>query len=282
MKRPSQNARHFRVGQTTWPLGQRTYIMGILNVTPDSFSDSGRYTAPDIAVAQAEKLFADGADIVDIGGESTRPGYVPVTLDEEWDRLRPVLTACARKGIGPISVDTQKAEIARRALDEGTSVINDVSGLADPQMAKVLQASLCGYVLMYHPQGAVGETVSIEGMYRWLKTRLSQLSQAGVEVERVLIDPGLGFAYGVEANWAVIAELPALLGLGAGLLVGPSRKRFLAMVSTQPASERDAATAAISALLATQGVDVVRVHHVAMVKEAVAVADRLVEAAHRG
>ena len=209
--------RRFEMGQVTWELGRRTYVMGILNVTPDSFSDGGRFFAPKAALAHAQELVAAGADIIDVGAESTRPGYVPVPLEEEWARLEPVLGALRTTVPVPISVDTQKAEIARRAISLGVSVINDIGGLADAEMVEVLKHSQAGYVLMYHPSEDIQGPITSREIRSWLSHRIDEMLRAGIARERILVDPGLGFAYGVEANWSVIADLEAVSGLAAGV-----------------------------------------------------------------
>lgn len=257
-------------------LGGVTRIMGIVNLTPDSFSDGGTLTGVDAGVARAEALWAAGADLVDLGGESTRPGYTAVDASVEWERLRPVLERIRRRLAAPLSVDTRKAEVARRALAAGADIVNDVSGLADPEMAGVVAEAKAGYVLMYNPPPLPPGTVTVAAIRSWLDARLSKLAEAGVAPEQVVVDPGLGFAYAVEDNWRVLADLEGLAGVGRGLLIGPSRKRFLGQVTGRPAAERDAATAALAALAVTKGVDVVRVHEVAMTRDAVRVADRWV------
>lgn len=267
--------RSFQMGAGRWQFGSRTYVMGILNVTPDSFSDGGRYLEPEAALGQAESLVSQGADVLDVGAESTRPGYVPIPWETEWKRLEPVLRLLLKTVKVPISVDTQKAEIAERAILLGASILNDVSGLADPKMMRVLAASQVGYVLMYNQRKEISNDFSSVDIRRWLLQRLTEMDAAGISAERVLVDPGLGFAYGIEANWAVLRNLEELVGLGAGLLVGPSRKRFLGQVTHRVDGERDSATAALSALLVNKGVDVIRVHRASMVKDAVNVADRL-------
>lgn len=257
-------------------LGSATRVMGILNVTPDSFSDGGAWVGPDAALARAEALGAAGADLIDVGGESTRPGYTPVPAETEWDRIAPVLDRVRRRIALPISVDTQKAEVARRALSAGADIVNDVSGLADPAMANVVAKAGAGYVLMYNPPPLAEGAVQVDAIRRWLEERIARLAAAGVTRSQIVVDPGLGFAYGVEDNWRVLLQLERLTGVGEGLLIGPSRKRFLGSVTGRPAAERDVATAAVAALAVTKGVDVVRVHQVAMTRDAVRVADRWV------
>jgi len=263
-------------GRGQWRLGHRPFVVGIINVTPDSFSDGGRYAAPDAAVAHGEQLLADGADALDIGAESSRPwAYQPVTVEEEWARLAPVLRRLRARTDYPLSVDTQKAEIARRALAEGADIINDVwGGARDPAMAGVIAKASCGYVMMFNresefPPGAPDWT-EVDAFFR---SQVTRFQAAGVGRERILVDPGIGFGYAVADNWRVLRRLKTYQGLGAGVWIGPSRKRFLGAVTGQPPAERDAATVAVVALaVAAGGVDVVRVHAVRCVRDAAAVA----------
>lgn len=272
----SAATRYFDWGRGRWGLGAKTYVMGVVNVTPDSFSDGGAYLRPEDALRHADQLIADGADMLDLGGESTRPGHRPVSAEEEWRRLEPVLKALRRRWDGPISVDTYKGEIARRAVEEGADVINDIwGGQKDPTLWEVLAGCRVGYVLMYNrspefPPGAV----DLGEIKASLVQALGALSALGIAGQRVLVDPGLGFAYGVEDNWTVLRALGEFSGLGAGLLLGPSRKRFLGAVTGRPPEERDVATAAVAALAVPYQIDVVRVHNVAAAKDALAVADR--------
>ncbi|MCY0884903.1 MAG: dihydropteroate synthase [Firmicutes bacterium] len=270
--------RRFRFGGTVLPLGRRTYIMGILNVTPDSFSDGGAWLDPAAAVAHARAMVAEGAVLIDVGGESTRPGHVPVPLEEEWRRVAPVLERLldepALAGVG-ISLDTRKPEVARRALRLGVPIINDVEGFRDPAMVEAVADSSAGLVMMFnrprpYPPGAVDPA----GMRQTLEERTRTMERAGIAAERILWDPGLGFAYAVEDNWTVLRSLTVFGGGPAGLLLGPSRKRFLGALLDRPRPpERDVATAAVAALAVAAGVDVVRVHNVAVTRDAVAVAD---------
>ncbi|MBX5467024.1 MAG: dihydropteroate synthase [Firmicutes bacterium] len=252
--------------------------MGILNLTPDSFSDGGLHTHPDAALRRFDQMVAEGADAIDLGAESTRPGYVPISVEEEWARLEPVLYAVRRRWEGPISVDTQKPEVARRALEAGADIVNDIWGVAHVEsMGRLLAEHGAGYVLMFHrePAYAPGQ-VNLEEMVATLRQAVAALAAGGVPPAQVLVDPGLGFAYGVEDNWTVLRALSRFTGLGAGLLIGPSRKRFLGALSGRPPEARDVATAAVAALAALAGADVVRVHAVGLAREALAVADRWV------
>lgn len=267
--------RGFEFNGNVWPLGHRTYVMGVLNVTPDSFSDGGRYVGVDRAVRHAAYLVENGADMIDLGGESTRPGHRWVDWEEEWERVGPVLQTIKRQLPGvPVSVDTRKSEVARRALDYGADVINDVEGFVDDAMLRVVAASSAGLVMMFnrHPPWDDG-LVDIAAMQRFLAEGIVRAEEAGIASARILVDPGLGFGYGVADNWRVLRELPQFRGLGAGLLIGPSRKRFLGQLTGRPADQRDWATAAVSALGVTAGVDVVRVHAVREVSDALKAAD---------
>ncbi len=255
-------------------LGHKTYVMGILNVTPDSFSDGGRYVGVDAAAKHAASLVTAGADFLDLGAESTRPGHHPVSVDEEWQRLGPVLQAVRKDHPHiVISVDTQKAPIAYRAIEGGADVINDVGGsCGDPQMLSTVGTGQTGYIMMYNRQPLARVDMSL--MVEHFQRRIREARQVGIASERILVDPGLGFAYGLEENWRVLKQLERLKGLGAGILVGPSRKRFLGEITGVAAGHRDWATASVASLAVGVGMDVVRVHDVAGVRQALLVADR--------
>jgi dihydropteroate synthase len=258
-------------------------IVGVLNVTPDSFSDGGRYVAPDAALRHAEALVAAGAAVVDLGAESTRPGRPdPVPLEEEWRRLAPVLAGLARQlPEVPVSVDTVKAETARRALEEGAWAINDVTGLRhDPAIADVCAARGAGLVLM-HSRGALPELATYDhanydDVMREVTEELAVAAglaeRRAVARDRVVLDPGLGFAKRPEHNYAVLSRLAALAALGYPIMVGPSRKRFLGVVTGKDVAERDLATAAACVAAYEHGARLFRVHAVAEVREALAVA----------
>lgn len=265
--------------------------MGIINVTADSFSDGGRYLDHDAAIAHGHELIAAGADLIDIGGESTRPGAIRVDPGEEVDRVTPVIHSLSGTGV-PISVDTMRASVAARAIEAGAAIINDVSGgRADPDMARVVADSGLPWILMHwraieRPAGD-GFTHGIDdvGGYRDVVAEVSGelLAQvdaavtAGVDPDRIILDPGLGFAKTGEHNWALLHALPTIVGLGFPVLVGASRKRFLGTLlahgdQPRPPAGREIATAAISALAAADGAWAVRVHDVAASRDAVAVA----------
>lgn len=263
--------------------------MGVLNVTPDSFSDGGRWLDPDAAVRHGLEMAAQGADLVDVGGESTRPGAARAEVGEELARVLPVVRALVADGVA-VSVDTTRAVVAEQAVGAGAVVVNDVSGgLADPAMARVVAGSGVTYVAMHwrapsdrmqelaRYDDVVGEVVTE------LRSRVDALLDQGVAPERLVLDPGFGFSKEPEHNWILLAGLDRLVGLGHPVLVGTSRKRFLgrldpdtpAGATPTPPEDRDAATAATSLLAAQAGVWGVRVHDVRSTRDALLVWDRV-------
>lgn len=261
----------------------RPVILGILNVTPDSFSDGGRFLSADAALARADQVLAEGAQVLDVGGESTRPGNEPVSVEVELARVLPVIDALARRHPAvPVSVDTVKAEVARAALDAGAAILNDVSALRlDPQMATVAARGGAGVILM-HSRGSVSTMARLDhaeyspdvvtGVNAELAAALSQAVAAGVVPDHVVLDPGFGFAKTAEQNLLLLDQLAGLRPLGRPILVGPSRKRFLGSVTGRDVAERDAATAAACVLGYERGARLFRVHNVAQTRDALAVA----------
>jgi dihydropteroate synthase len=258
--------------------------MGILNVTPDSFSDGGRWSDTAAAIARGVRLHSEGADIVDVGGESTRPGASRISAQDELGRVRPVVRALASEGI-PVSIDTMRAEVAEACVTDGAVVVNDVSGgLADPRMLPWLATCEVPYVAMHwRGPSAVMEDLAtyddvVSDVVAELRARLDALSEAGVDLDRVVLDPGLGFAKRSQHNWALLRDIEALSGLGRPLLIGASRKRFLgdlladAHGDARPLEDRDSAGDAVTALAAYLGVWCVRVHEVRASRDAVLVA----------
>jgi len=255
----------------TLDLAPRALVMGIVNVTPDSFSDGGRFFDPAAAVEHGLRLADEGADLLDVGGESSRPGATPVPLDEELDRVVPVVRELARRTAVPISVDTVKAEVARQCLAEGAQVINDITALGgDPDMAEVCRAADAGVVLM-HMQGTP-QTMQLAPTYAdvvgevraALEVALKRATGAGIAASRLVLDPGLGFGKTVEHNLDLLANLGRLADLGRPLLLGVSRKGILGVVTGRPRDERLASSLAAAAYaLAHGGVRIVRVHDVA-------------------
>jgi dihydropteroate synthase len=255
--------------------------MGVVNVTPDSFSDGGLYADSAAAIGHGRSLFAAGADIVDVGGESTRPGAAAVTPDEELERVQVVVAELA--AIGPVSIDSSKSEVAAGAIASGAEVVNDVTALGDPQMADVVAASGAGLVLMHmqgtprtmqedpHYDDVVSEVVA------FLVERAERAQAAGIEPARVAIDPGIGFGKDLEHNLELLANLERFVATGYPVVLGTSRKRFLAaLTGAEVAAERDPATAATIALAVAAGVAVVRVHNVAMGLQAARTATAIV------
>jgi dihydropteroate synthase len=261
----------------------RTLVMGVLNVTPDSFSDGGRFLAADSAIAHGVALRAAGADLVDVGGESTRPGAARITPDEERGRVLPVVSALASAGV-QVSIDTMRASVASAALERGAVLVNDVSGgLADPSMLAFVAEARCTYVAMHWrgPSTVMEQLASYDDVVRDVRSelgeRLKAAANAGVDPAFVVLDPGLGFAKDAGHNWSLLAQLDVLAGLGRPLLIGASRKRFLGALLAGPdgvepsTQDRDDATAAVSALAAAAGVWCVRVHEPAASLDAVRV-----------
>ncbi len=263
---------------------ERPVILGILNVTPDSFSDGGRFSQLEDALAQADRLLADGAGMLDIGGESTRPGNPdPVPEDEELRRVIPVIEALVRRHPGlMLSVDTVKARVARSAIDAGAAVINDVSAFRlDPAIAATAAELRAGVVLM-HSRGTTstmatldhaeyeGDVVAV--VRRELSDAAARAAAAGIPDENIVLDPGLGFAKSAEHNLLITDRLAELVALGRPLMVGPSRKRFLGSVTGREVAERDIATSAACVVAYERGATLFRVHNVALTRDALAVA----------
>jgi len=258
--------------------------MGILNVTPDSFADTTSTLDPGDAVEAALRIEADGADLIDIGGESTRPGAEPVSAEVEAARIMPVLNALAGRLRIPVSVDTSKAEVARQAIDAGAGLVNDVSGLGQgPALARVVATSRAALVLV-HTRGGP-KTMNSEAVYedvvadvtRELRDRLSIATVAGVPLDRIIVDPGIGFAKRPLHSYGVLAHLPELAAaLDRPVLVGPSRKSFMReAVGERPARERDWGTAAAVTAAVLAGAHIVRVHAVAEMVQVVRVAEEI-------
>lgn len=257
-----------------WPV-----IIGIINVTPDSFSDGGHLPSADAAIEHGRRLMADGCHLLDVGGESTRPGAKPVPADEEIARVVPVIAGLIKRGVGPVSVDTRKADVARAALDAGASVVNDVSGLQfDPELAAVVARADAGMILM-HMRGTpatmddlakyahVAPEVAAE-----LAATAEKAERAGIARERIVVDPGFGFAKTAAQNFRLLDELATIVALGYPVAVGLSRKRFLGAATGRPVEDRDRATGVACALAWERGARLFRVHDVATTREALALA----------
>ncbi len=262
--------------------------MGVLNVTPDSFSDGGRFLSESDALRHAETLVREGTDIIDIGGESSRPagpygaGAKCVSIEEETRRTAPVIEAVARRFDTPISVDTVKSEVARAAIDAGASAVNDISGLdGDPRMLEVVASSGVSIFIM-HMQGTPG-TMQQAPRYRnllrqissYLKTGAERALSAGVSPDRVAIDPGLGFGKSYEDNYKIIAHLADFRDLGYPILIGPSRKTFVGIDFNLPPDQREEGSLAAFAMCAMAGANIIRVHDVQAARRALFVADNV-------
>ena len=262
------------VRNVTLDLTRRPLLMGILNVTPDSFSDGGLFFDHQAAIEHGQQLVAEGADILDIGGESSRPGACPVSAEEELRRVIPVVTALAERVSVPISIDTSKAVVAREAIAAGASIVNDITALrGDPQMVEVVRDTGVGVCVM-HMKGTP-QTMQQEAVYRdvvaevtgFLESRCRQLEMAGIKRDHIAIDPGLGFAKTPLHNWQIIAGLQRLRDLGHPLIIGHSRKRFLReIVGTDPRCILQA-TVGVGVLLAAAGIDVLRIHDVKAMRQ---------------
>lgn len=265
----------FSFSGQTLDLRSRVLVMGILNTTPDSFSDGGDHFAPTTAIANGLRMVKEGADILDIGGESTRPGAVPVSLTEELRRVIPVIRGLREKTKAWISIDTVKSEVARAALDAGANIINDISGFHhDPEMVNVAAATDCGCIAM-HMRGTpqtmqqfLDYTDLIAEMNTYFSATLRYLQDAGITADRICLDPGIGFSKNVEQNLVLIQRLNEFLVHGRPLLLGPSRKSFIGKVLRidQP-KQRLWGTAAAVASGIIQGARIVRVHDVAPMRE---------------
>lgn len=260
-------------------LSRRPLIMGIVNITPDSFSDGGQHFQTDQAISHAHKLIEDGADILDIGGESTRPGSMSVSTEEEWQRVGPVLSALVKQTSVPLSIDTSKAEIARRSVDLGVPIINDVTALTgDPDMPKVAMDARAAVVLMHmlgQPrtmQQAPQYTDVVQDIRTYLQHRLDQLQQSGLDLSRTVIDPGIGFGKTFEHNLELLARLPEFATLGRPLCLGVSRKSFLGTITGRAAEERINGSVAVACYAMTmRSAHILRVHDVKETYDAVRV-----------
>ncbi|MBU8908456.1 dihydropteroate synthase [Desertibacillus haloalkaliphilus] len=251
-----------RFGDKEIDLSKKTYIMGILNATPDSFSDGGKYNEVDAAVKHAQEMVEHGADIIDIGGESTRPGSVKVSLEEEVRRVIPIISAVREAVDVPISVDTYKAELAKQALEAGADIINDVWGAkADPDMASVAAKTNAPIILM-HNREDMNYGDLLDDMIADLQESIDLCLKAGVKEENIILDPGIGFAKTYEHNLEAMRRLDEITALGYPVLLATSRKRFIAKTLDLPVDERVEGTGATVCLGIERGCEIVRVHDV--------------------
>ena len=260
---------------------KKTYLMGILNVTPDSFSDGGRYFDRTLAIKRAHEMVEEGADIIDIGGESTRPGSEPVPLQEEIARTIPVIEEISKKIKVPVSIDTYKAEVAKRALDAGASIVNDISGLRfDPEMPKVVSRYKVPVVIMHikgTPKNMQANPIYealIPEIMDYLRESIKLAVESGIAEDKIIIDPGIGFGKTFDHNLEIIKNLHEFKYLEKPILIGPSRKAFIGKIlDDAPAPERLEGTAAAVAISILNGANIIRVHDVEEMKKVALVAD---------
>lgn len=258
------------------PLGKKTYIMGILNVTPDSFSDGGKYLSFEAAIKKARDMVKEGADIIDIGGESTRPGFSTVEAAEEIERVLPVIEILVKELKVPISIDTNKGLVAEKALEAGAHIINDIWGLQkDPLMAEIASRYNAGVIIMHNKEDKL-YNVLMEEIKDFLKNSIDIAQKAGIGNSSIVIDPGIGFGKTFEHNLEVMRRLNELKDLGFSILLGTSRKSFIGQILNLPVTERVEGTAATTALGIAAGVDIVRVHDVKETYRVVKVTDAII------
>jgi dihydropteroate synthase len=264
------------IGGRRFEWGSRTYVMGIVNVTPDSFSGDGVGDDRDRAFSQGMRMVKEGADLLDVGGESTRPGHVPISTAEEITRTEAVVRDLARQSGVPVSIDTYKLEVAEAAVAAGATILNDVWGLTrSPALADLAAKHGCALVLMHNQDGTDYAGDIMSEIKRLLSVAATRAIEAGVPRERVLIDPGIGFGKTAEHNWIVMRRLEELKELGQPILIGTSRKSFIGKLLDLPVTERVEGTAATVTAAVLRGVDVVRVHDVEAMSRVVRVADHM-------
>lgn len=283
----AEPAKAFRIGDRTFDLTSRTHLMGILNVTPDSFSDGGRYLASDHALRHAETMITEGADILDVGGESSRPagpygeGAAQVDVDEETRRTVPVITAIQERFDVPISIDTVKPEVARRALEAGADAVNDIEGFRNPDMLDVASSSRASIFTMHMKgtprtmQRAPAYDDLVREVSNFLKVSAQRALEAGIPKDKIAIDPGLGFGKSYRDNYVLIRHLSAFTRLGHPVLIGPSRKTFVGFDSALPPQDRLEGSLAAAALCSSGGAQIIRAHDIQATRRAVFVADEL-------
>ena len=264
------------IGGHSFEWGSRTYVMGIVNVTPDSFSGDGLGDDLDAAVAQGLRMVEEGADFLDVGGESTRPGHVPISVSEEIARTEDVVRRLAKGSGVPVSIDTYKIDVAEAAVAAGATIVNDVWGLArTPALADLAARHECALVVMHNQDGTEYPGDLITEVKRFLRASVDEAVAAGVLRERILIDPGIGFGKTADQNWEVMRRLEELRELGQPVLVGTSRKSFIGKLLDLPVTDRVEGTAATVTAAILRGADVVRVHDVREMMRVVRVADRM-------
>jgi dihydropteroate synthase len=274
-----------RCRKRTLTLGKRTLLMGVLNVTPDSFSDGGLFSDRETAIAHGLKMVEEGADLIDIGGESTKPGSKPLELDEELRRVIPVIETLAKEVDTPISIDTYKSTVAKRAIEAGAQIINDISGLRlDPSLSKVAAKEDVPLVLMHirgNPE-TMQKNIHYESLFseiiQYLKNSIQKAESAGVQPEQIIIDPGIGFGKTVEDNLLILKNLQEFKILGKPLLLGTSRKSFIGKILKAEVTERLEGTLSSIVIGVLNGAHIIRCHDVIQAKRAIAIADAVRQA----
>jgi len=265
-------------------LNEKTYLMGVINLTPDSFSDGGRYQDPTNALNRAQAMISEGVDIIDLGAESTRPGSAPISVDEECSRLLPALKIIREQLTLPISIDTYKSGVASEALKLGADIINDISGLDfDPNLAPTIAEFRAGCVFM-HIKGTpkdMQQDPSYENLWDeivgYLNKSLARASKAGIKSECIAVDPGIGFGKRLEDNYKIIRELSALKVLGRPIVVGPSRKSFIGLTLNLPVGERQEGSLAAAVLAITNGANILRVHDIRATRRAATLTEAILK-----
>ena len=264
------------IGGRRFEWGSRTYVMGIVNVTPDSFSGDGLGGDVEASIEQGLRMVREGADLVDVGGESTRPGHVPVTAGDEIARVESVVRRLASEAGVPVSIDTYKAEVAEAGVAAGATMVNDVWGLTrSPAIADLAARHGCALVVMHNQDGTDYAGDLMDEVKRFLAVAASRAVAAGVPKEKVIVDPGIGFGKTADQNWEVMQRLEELKQLGHPILIGTSRKSFIGKLLDLPASDRLEGTAATVVAAILRGADIVRVHDVLQMARAARVADRM-------
>jgi len=264
------------IGGHRFEWGSRTYVMGIINVTPDSFSGDGTGADLEVAVSQGLRMVREGADMLDVGGESTRPGHQPISVAEEISRTELVVARLAREAEVPVSIDTYKLEVAEAAVAAGATMLNDIWGLTrSPDLARLAASKSCALVLMHNQDGTDYSGDLMDEIKRFLRASIERALDAGVPRVRVLIDPGIGFGKTAEQNWVVMRRLEELRELGQPILIGTSRKSFIGKALDVPVDQRLEGTAATVTAAILRGADVVRVHDVKEMTRVAQIADRM-------
>ena len=264
------------IGGRRFEWGSRTYVMGIVNVTPDSFSGDGLGDDQGGAVAQGMRMVREGADFLDVGGESTRPGHVPITTSEEISRTESVVRDLARESSVPVSIDTYKLEVAEAGVAAGATILNDIWGLTrSPSLANLAAQHQCALVVMHNQEGTEYAGDLMDEIKRHLRESARLAMAAGVSRERVIIDPGIGFGKTADQNWVVMRRLEELKELGLPILIGTSRKSFIGKLLDVPVGERVEGTAATITAAVLRGADIVRVHDVEAMTRVARVADQM-------